>query len=97
MSQLYKKTEYVTAMPVHRNEGFVDVIEYAIQSCDASGNPLSTHLQFIGSDSFIKEYTPVRRRPKPSKSNNKPARVRTRPTNKEKLHTVNLKEIEDAK
>jgi hypothetical protein len=95
MSQLYKKTEYVLAMPAHRDEGFVDELEYAIQPCDANGEPLSTHLHFLSHEIFKKEYAPVRRRPRPSKSNNKPPRVRTRPPKpNEKLQTVKLSEVE---
>ncbi|MFY9718786.1 MAG: hypothetical protein WAK16_04000 [Candidatus Cybelea sp.] len=98
MSQLYKKTEYVTAMPAYRRNHPSDgdqpeVLEYAVQACDQNGEPLSTHLQFLSADTFKKEYAPVRRRPKPSKSK-PPARVRTRPNNKEKLQTVRLNEVE---
>ena len=103
MSQLYKKTEYVLAMPAHRQNHPSDdadapmASEYAIQPCDASGKPLSTHLSFLSDETFAKEYTPVRRRPKPQ-AKKPPVRIRDRSNNKtkptEKLETVKLSEIE---
>lgn len=92
MSQLYKKTEYVLAMPANRADG--DTNEFAVQPCDQTGKPLSGHLHFLSKDTFDKEFTPVRRRPKPSKPT--AARVRTRPSKpqtQEPLNSVNLKEV----
>lgn len=90
MSQLYKKTEYVLAMPAHRQNHPSDdadapmASEYAIQPCDASGKPLSTHLSFLSDETFAREYTPVRRRPKPQ-AKKAPVRIRDRSNNKTKI------------
>jgi hypothetical protein len=69
-------------MPAHRPDPAGDV-EFALQECDATGKPLTTHMFFMLAEDFAKEYAPVRRRPKPS---NPKVRVRnrtkTKPTEK---------------
>lgn len=89
---LYKKTEYVLAMPAYRDAPDDEGLEYAIQPCDANGKPESFPLNFLSKEDFEKEYAPVRRRNRPTKTKT-PARVRNNKT-KDKINAVNLNEIE---
>lgn len=96
--QLYRKIEYVLAMPAHQpgahtNDPPGGEPVYAIQACDQNGKPLSSHLQFLSKVGFESEYTPVRRRPKPVKAK-APARPKQqpKPNNKPQEQLINVTE-----
>ena len=85
--KLYRrKPEYALAMPVHRTED--SGVEYAVQPCDETGKPLTTHLQFVPDQEFATTYQVIRVRPRAK------TQKRNGPTKKTKLKTVNLKDIE---
>lgn len=94
MKLFRRKPEYALAMPVHRDKDAEDAyLEYAVQTCDESGKPTTSHLHFMTPAQFDELYVPARGRPKTKAA----AKTRNGPTKKPKLEkvkdSVNLSEI----
>lgn len=83
--KLYRrKPSYAMAMPVVTDD---NSIEYALQPCDESGKPLSSHMEFLTGEDFTRAWEAYRVRNKP-KSKTPPSRRRNGPTKREMLKTI---------